>query len=228
VPYRRGRTSIPGHQHMSAFFSDGPELSPWAATTDSQPGTRGIHRIVRLALACGVAAAGLCLILGMTALAITVGSPGPSSDSPDDAVAAFRQVSNDGGSQPRVSRSPAGTSRAHHRARHGGPVVATRAGRTIARAHGATQPVHARFSVAGPGAWGLSWTFRCPAGRTGHLVIQEFSKKPGKQAEFDRSGRTGRGTIWLFRDPGYHSLIVTSNCPWAVRVVLARGPAPRS
>ena len=201
MPYRRGRTSIPGREFVSAFFSDAPEFSPWTKEAGGQLSPRG-HRAVRLALACGFAAAGLCLVLGMTALALAVGSS-DQPGAPDDAIAA-RAVSSTSHATP----SP-----------HPPKVTATRAGRTIASLQGTTGTAHAQFGVSKPGTWGLSWSSRCPGGRPGHLVVRETTPGSDTTAEVDVSGR---GTVWTFRDAGEHSLTVTSDCPWALQVVLPR------
>lgn len=224
MPYRRGHSPIPGREHVSAFFSDFPEPPPWPSAEGNGSGLGGIHRVMRLVLACGFVAAGLCLVLGMTTLAVTMGSPGHRPGSPDDAAAAVRQVSNDTAPRVHASRQAAGSGSASRDA-HGGRNTATRAGRTIASLHGTRGPAHARFVVTGPGAWGVSWSFSCPAGRTGHLVVRETSSGSDARVEIDGSGRTGGGTTWNFRDPGDHSLVITSVCPWALRVVLPRAVA---
>ena len=221
MPYRRGRTSIPGRQHISAFFSDGPELSPWAATLKAaRHGRDSPDRATgpRMRGRRGRAVPGT----RDDGISVTLGSPGSSSDGPDDAAAAMRQVSNDTAPRAHASRSAAGPA-ALIKARHGGPDHHG-AGWAYDRQPARREPARAR-AVRGcrAGGLGVSWTSSCRAGRRGHLVVQE-SPEARHQVEIDRSGRTGGGTIWLFRDPGYAFPDITSTAHGPCSVVLRDSP----
>src|SRR5690242_16158035 len=224
VLHPRARTSVPAHGHLSQFFSETPEEPPWPSPGSLRTGIPGAHRLMRLAVAGGVVAAGLCLVLGMLVLVVTVGSSGGVPAEPDSAAGSVRQVSN-------VHRT--GSPHPSHRPRevHG---ALTPAGRTIAAFHGANQPAHADFKVSSPGTWGLQWAFACrdgrsdpsgrdggsgQAGRTGSLVVTEIGRASRDNVEIDASGRTGRGATWAFRDAGDHSLAIVSNCSWSIRIV---------
>jgi hypothetical protein len=216
VLHPRARASIPGHEHVSAFFSDAAE-PPARPAPAAYLGLRGIHRVMRLVLASGVAAAGLCLILGLTALAATLGTSQEAAD-PDNMAAAVKPVSNDG--TPGTSASPPAASRTSD-----GQRTPPRAGRTIASLHGAGRPMRTHFRVGRPGTWGMAWRFTCIAGHTGHLIVKEGPGVSRSHVEIDASGRAGTGTTWNSLDPGRHSLTVVSDCSWSLRLMLPKPAA---
>lgn len=209
VLHPRARTSVSGPKHVS---TSGP------AGASSEP---GFHRAVRLALAAGVVAAGLCLVLGMTVLAVTIGSSAAVPADPDAVGRAFQPVSNQG------TAARPGSSSSHHETRFHRAALPL-AGRTVTTVHGgATAPSRAVFPVATPGTWGLSWILRCRVGATGHLIVTEGTGPSPYAFEIDASGRSARGTSWHIRDPGRHSLTITSTCSWSIRIVLAKTAADR-
>ena len=172
---------------------------------------------MRLVLASGLAAAGLCLILGLTALAATLGTGQDAAD-PGNMAAAVKPVSNDG--TPGTSASPPAASRTSDDQRTPRP-----AGRTIASLHGAGQPMRTHFRIGRPGAWGMAWRFTCIAGHTGHLIVREGPGVSRSNVEFDASGRAGGGTTWNILDPGRHSLTIVSDCSWSLRLMLPKSAA---
>ena len=235
VPYRRGRTSHSRPSSTSARSSlTDPELSAWAARRTGMARHARDSPDVRLVLACGFAAAGLCLVLGMTTLAdhdritrffvlIVL----------DDAAAAFRQVSNDPSAasarlatRPRVPPGLIASKPAT-----AGRIITTRTGRTIASLHGATAArARALQRSQGQGPGGCHGPSSCRGRPRPDIWSSRNSpSRPGKPGpRFDRSGRTGGGTAWLLRDPGDHSLIVTSTAHGPCSVVLrakSRTPA---
>lgn len=174
---------------------------------------------MRLALASGLAAAGLCLILGLTALAATLGTSKEPAD-PNNMVAAVKPVSNDG--TPGTSASPPaapGTS--------GDQRAQPHPGRTIASLHGAGRTTRTHFQIGRPGTWGMAWRFTCVAGHTGHLIVKERPGVSGSNVGIGASGRAGAGTTWNIRDPGRHSLTIRSDCSWSLRLFLPRSAAVR-
>jgi len=189
-----------------------PDLFRWLKLTGDPPGLPGVHRALRLVIAAGTAAAGVCLVLGMTALVVKMGSEGVSGSADSGPISA-RQASN-----LTAGHGPARPSDPPNTAPHwiAGPVVASFRGARLAR--------RAEFHIAGRGAWGLSWSFRCVAGRSGSLLVTGSAKLTGYDLEIDASGPAGRGITWYTTDPGNHSLDIISDCSWAVRVVLPRLP----
>jgi hypothetical protein len=175
--------------------------------------------VLRLVLASGLAAAGLCLILGLTALAATLGTGQEAAD-PDNMVAAVKPVGNEG--TPGTSASPSAAS-----GTSGDLRTPPLAGRTIASLHGAGRPMRTHFQVGRPGTWGMAWGFRCIAGHTGHLIVKERRGVSGSNVDIDASGRTGAGTTWNVLDPGRHSLTIMSGCSWSLRLVLPKSAAAR-
>jgi len=197
--------------HLRARASrPGRDLFPWPSAA-GRSRTRPIHRLVRLALAGGLAAAGLCLILGLTALAATLGrgskAPGPG------AMAAAVKPPGDNAGHGTPGPPP------------GRQATPPLGGRTIASLHGNGGQASAGFLVGRPGTWGIAWSFTCSPGHTGQLTVRE---KPGASAGDTRlsaSGRRGAGTTWTVLDPGHHFLTITADCPWSLRLML---PAARS
>ncbi len=214
----RARTSVSGPRHVRLSAPGWPGLAPWSAAAASSP--PAIRRGVRLVLAAGVAAAGVCLILGMTMLAATVGTSGSGSADSDAASRVIRPVSDE--SAPAAPRqAPGGTSTRRHDA---APPLA---GRTIAYFYGASRPARAHLRIATPGSWGLMWAFRCQGRMTGHLLVTERANTAGDGIVIEASGRTGDGTTWAVRDPGGHSLAILSDCPWSIRIALPTALAGR-
>jgi len=191
-----------------------PDLFRRLDLTGDRPGVPGLHRALRLVIAAGTAAAGVCLVLGMTALVVKMG--GGVSGSADSWPVTARQASN-----LTVGDGPA---------RPAGPPNAPPhwiAGQVVAYFRGARLAKHAEFRIVGRGTWGLSWSFRCVAGRSGRLVVTGIAKLTGYDLEIDASGPAGHGITWYTADPGNHSLDIISACSWAVRVVLPRRPSHR-
>ncbi len=211
----RTRTSVSGPRHvrLSARGWPWPVPSPIPAAGASGLPAR-FHRAVRLALAAGVVAAGLCLVLGMTVLAVTIGARGRVPADPEAVGRAVQPVSSYRTAAKPGSSSGPGEAQGEH-------ASLPLAGRTVAAFHGASQPSRAVFHVAKPGTWGLAWTLRCRGGTTGHLIVAEGAGPSAYAIEIDASERSGGGTSWYVRDPGRHSLAITSTCSWSVRIVLA-------
>src|SRR5579871_5186048 len=111
------------------------------------------HRLVRLLVTAGSAAAGLCLVIGLIALMVALGArqhvwPRASSHltrSPGNG----RRDGNGGGN---------GNGNGHVRAV--GRALTGRGGRR-----------GREVRVDRQSRWGLAWSFRCPAGRTGAFTV---------------------------------------------------------
>ena len=166
---------------------------------------RAVHRSLRLVIATGIAAAGLCLVIGLTALAVKIGAPagpGHPGAGPD---AIGLSASHDGLHRP---ASPGGRRRT--------PRV-----RTVHVYRGTGRGQRGPFLIGKPGTWGLSWAFSCGAGHDGQFVATGRSRAAGHDIAVAASGPAGHGITWASSDPGRHVLTVNSRCAWAIRVVLA-------
>jgi hypothetical protein len=108
---------------------------------------------------------------------------------------------------------------------HGRPGNRVLIGRTLAIYRGASPVSRRHFQITGTGNWGISWEFSCPAGQHGAFTIttDAASGSDGRE-RIGTSGSAGHGIYWHSSDPGHHLILITSSCPWTVRVVLARRP----
>jgi hypothetical protein len=107
---------------------------------------------------------------------------------------------------------------------HGHPGDRVLVGRTLATYRGAGTVSRRHFQVSGPGNWGISWEFSCPAGQHGSFTIKTDDDDADGRERVSTSGSAGHGIYWYYSDPGSHLILVSSSCPWTVRVVLARPP----
>ena len=158
------------------------------------PSRSSLGRALRLIATAGTAAGGMCLVLAMVAWVAMRGAPHPAAPGP---------------------ASSGATS-------HASPSDRSLIWRTIATYRGAGPVNRRQFQVSRPGNWGISWEFRCPAGRRATFSIRANDGDSDQRARVDTGGSAGRGIYWNTGDPGDHSLLVTSRCPWTVRVVLPR------
>jgi hypothetical protein len=181
----------------------------------SAPSRPVIHRVLRLVIAAGTAATGICLVLALTVLVVQLGAAGiPHTASSRQIVAA--QSRDTRASQ----RGPAPTASASTGGRWiAGPAIASFQGTGPAR--------HEHFAISSMGVWGLSWSYSCSA-RPGHFQLTAKGTTIGYDVDLDVAGPSGRGITWSSRDAGAHSLDVSSDCSWTARVVLPRKPGRSS
>jgi hypothetical protein len=178
---------------------DGGSNDP-AAGFGSPPRSSAV-RALRLVMAAGAAAAGLCLVLAMIALAVTIGGANIAGTVSDHAP----------------KRHHGGTTSPAQPRPHPGPAIVVYQGSGSGK--------HGPFDIKAPGTWGLGWTFRCPAGLQDGFSVGEIGSgqnTAGKDIEISASGPAGSGLSWDPGDPGRHSLIVVSDCPWTIRIRLPR------
>jgi hypothetical protein len=175
----------------------------------SAPGRPAVHRALRLVIAAGTAAAGVCLVLAMTVLAVQLGAAGVTRAASGRPIVA---------AQSGNSEAPAGPARSSI----AGSAIATFRGTGPARNH--------RFAVREPGSWGLSWLFSCPSGQPGRFRLTAKGAATGQDVVLDVAGPAGRGVTWKTRDAGIHSLDVSTSCSWTASVILpkAAGRPPAS
>lgn len=216
--HRGAHASVPGPQPVSMSAPGWPRSLPSPGPVTGVPSVPGLHRAIRLALAAGVGAAGVCLVLGMTVLAVTVGTSGAGPAIPDAAGRVVQPVSKDSTPARPASSSAGGSARREHATL---PLV----GRTVAYFHGSDQPSRAAFRIPEPGTWGLSWVLRCQGGKTGHLIVTEGTSASPNDVGVEASGRSDGGTSWYVRDPGRHWIAIRSSCSWSVAIVLTKAAA---
>jgi hypothetical protein len=161
------------------------------------------HRLVRLLLTAGGAAAGMCLVVGLVTLMVALGAPHHQAPRAAGQFGGHSGESraNGGGAGRKVGRTVAAVSG------HGG-----RLGREI--------PVHEQT------VWGLAWSFHCPPGRSGEFTVRDSDHAAGNRVDFTASG-AHRAGLWWVRARTFRVLHIVSGCPWHARVVLpAEAPHP--
>jgi len=211
VLHSRARSSGSGLAKISLPSPGWRDSFRWPELAASAPSRPAVHRALRLAIATGTAAAGVCLVLAMTVLVVRLGAAGVAPTASSSPIAASQSGESDasrGGPWPAAS----------------GTASPWMAGPAIASFRGTGPVRHAHFAVSSPGTWGLSWAFSCPAQRPGNLRLTAKGTVSGDDVELDVPGPTGRGITWNSRDAGGHFLDVSSDCSWTARVVLPKPP----
>ena len=151
------------------------------------------HRVLRLIMAVGAVAVGLCVVLAMVALVARLG------DSPARTVA---KTSSLGSSYPRTADADPGRT----------------ADVTLARFFGGGSGERA-FMLRTPGRIAVAWSYRCRPGRPARFVLGEALVPAGLGLDQDRTGLRGAGRTMLTEHAGRHVLVVVSDCAWAIRVL---------
>jgi hypothetical protein len=150
------------------------------------------RRALRLFVAAGTCAAGLCLVIG--AIVLVISAVGPSKAAP---VAA--------------------TSAAGARAAKAGP-PAHRPDRVIAAFAGYGDRTSRSFRVDKAAAWQIQWSYRCPANRHAGLLVVGVADPGAAGAAISQNGTGGRGVTSVSRDGPAHQLVVISSCSWTMKV----------
>jgi hypothetical protein len=185
----------------------------------------GPHRILRLAVVVGLAGAGFCLVLALIGLVVAMGSSGGSQAEQKDSAAGPRasgenwRTSADYRSDRTGSEDHDGGSLPGTGARQARRFLA---GATLDQFRGSGPVKRHKFQVSKPGDWGISWTFTCRAITAGSFTMSESGGNVTNGIELSASGPRGRGISWHLHDPGHHFLVIDSDCPWVVKVVLPR------
>ena len=177
------------------------------ATATGRPPVPGPHRALRLVIAAGIAAAGLCLVIGLTALVVKIGGrTGPGQP------IAVPEAIDPSGSHDRLPlpMAPRGQDESHQL-------------KTVHLYRGPGRGRRGRrgpFRIGRPGTWGLSWAFSCGTDHNGQFIATGHSPVTGTDIAVAASGPSGHGITWASSDPGRHVLTVNSRCTWTIRVVL--------
>lgn len=177
------------------------------------------QRALRLLVAAGIAAAGLCLVIGAVALVAATGAPSRGATLTPTAhqSAALRsdQAGAGGGRAGATNRSRASTAAAS-RTDSGGSSPARPA--LLLGLAGDGSEVTRRFRLVGPGSWQLSWSYhdcRGPGPRRTAFLVTDGS---ATGIDLAGSGPAGHGATSAYADPGWHHLVIRSGCSWAIRV----------
>lgn len=175
------------------------------------------QRVLRLFIAAGTGAAGLCLVIGSVALVASAGGRPRSTT-----VTSASHLSPARPSPARLSParlSPARTAHGGSTPGLHGPRLSSAHGRTILSSAGRGAGTSRRFTISGTGTWQLKWSYYdCSAqGGKGEFVVTETGTVPG--ASLSEFGTAGHGTAWAYRDKGSHHLVIRSECAWRIAVV---------
>lgn len=162
------------------------------------------NRLLRLLIAAGSAAAGMCVVVALVTLVITLG-------------AHARKL-------PLAAASASGRTR-----QDSGRGTGLTVGRTVATLTGNGGPDRHTVRVQARATWGLAWSFRCPPGRSGTFTVRADGPARTSRVTITASGRHERGMWWDFGDPGLRLLRVRSTCPWHASIVRpGASPTPSS
>ena len=205
VRHYRTRRSVLGERPPRLLRSGGSHAGPpGQAAARDDPWRSPLRRRLRLIGAVGTAAGGMCLVLAMVALVATMTGTGVP-----------RRASSSVSGHP--SSHPGQPS--HRPESQAGHLLV---GRTLAVYRGAGARKRSSFQLTRRGAWGISWGFTCPASHHGTFLMTEGGPGEKQDDQVDARGPAGHGVFWDTSDPGGHTLVVSSDCPWTVRVVLPR------
>ncbi len=161
-------------------------------------GLTTLHRVLRLIMAIGAVAVGLCVVLTMVALVVSFGGI------PAKNVATSKNLPLAG---PAYRPGPA--------ARDLDPALAREV--TIDVYQGSGSAVRGPFQLPRPGRVGLAWSYACPADRAGDFILGQTG--PAASGVVVRStGRTDRGVSRIGAAGGWHVLVIVSDCRWTIRV----------
>jgi hypothetical protein len=190
---------------------------PWQAADQEQdlpfsgsPRPR-LHRSLRLIIAAGTAAAGLCLVIGSVAMVAAAGgtkarSTASSGRDPGPGVPAS-------GHLPRGITGGTGSG---HGTDQGGK-SSYRVGRTLDKFQGTGSGERGKFNIPEPGLWGIAWSYSCPQ-TPGTFVLGQTNVWLTYSIDVNVHGAAGHGLTWI-TSAGRHSLVIVSGCTWQLRVV---------
>ena len=170
------------------------------------------RRVLRLCIAAGTGAAGLCLVIGSVALVASAGGRPRSTTVTSASHLSPARLSPGRQSPARMPHS--GSRPGSHGAR-----LSSAPGRTILSSAGRGAETSRRFTISGTGTWQLKWSYYdCSAlDGKGDFVVTETGTVPG--ASLSEFGAAGHGTAWAYRDKGSHHLVIRSECAWRIAVV---------
>ncbi len=155
-----------------------------------------VHRALRLFVAGGTWAAGLCLVIGVIVLVISTASP-----------SRLDQAAATSSTGLKADRTDAAAARARH-------VIGAFAG------YGDRSTRSFRIDDARP--WLLQWAYTCPARLHAGLLVVEVANPGAVGATVSQSGAGGRGATPINPDGPSHHLVVISTCSWTLKVTQTR------
>ncbi len=183
-----------------------------------------LHRTLRLIIAVGTVAAGLCLVIGMVAMVAEAGAAKGTTAASSHADRQPAPGSSSTGQAPPGKIGPVGHGAGTHRTSR--PTPEYPLGRTLASYRGAGSGERGRFMIPRPGVWGIAWQYRCQAGQPGSFALGQTNAGLGQAMDVYSNGQGGHGLFWI-RSAGQHSLVVISGCAWDLRVVEPKPAAGR-
>jgi hypothetical protein len=163
---------------------------------DVMPMRAHAQRALRLFIATGTWAAGLCLVVGSVALVAE--TTGPANET---------HVATAAGEHPLRPGELTGNQ---------GPAALART------FQGTGNRTTSQFTVAPHRQWELHWSYACPAATpAGHLLIREGGAG-NAGVSVSATGRAGAGSTSAYARAAAHYLVVIANCTWTIRVTGSR------
>jgi hypothetical protein len=157
------------------------------------------HRALRLFVAAGTWAAGLCLILASVALVAAAAGPARATHLSPTA-GHYRLSSGRLGGQAGAQQ----------------PTAPLDVLRTFS---GTGNLITSKFTVAARGRWELRWSYRCTATAPGGRLVIREGNAANSGVSVDAAGAEAQGSTWAYSDAGSHYLVVVSSCAWTAKVL---------
>jgi hypothetical protein len=154
------------------------------------------HRALRLFVAGGTWAAGLCLVIGVIVLVVSTASPSRLDPTAATSSARGKTVRGDG--------------------------PAARSLRVIGAFAGYGDRSTRSFRIDDTRPWLLRWSYTCPARLHAGLLVVEVANPGAVGATVSRSGAGGGGVTSINPDGPSHHLVVISTCSWTLKVTQTR------
>ncbi len=153
------------------------------------------HRALRLIMAVGAVAVGMCVVLAMVALVVRLGGNPARNVAKTSDIGAAYPLPRDLSGQPPAA--------------------------TLARYQGEGSGERA-FMLRMPGHIVLAWSYQCPVGRAARFTFGQALVPADVGLDQYRTERIGSGTMELSEDAGRHVLVVVSDCRWTISLVQHR------
>lgn len=171
------------------------------------------HRALRVFVAAGSCAAGLCLLIG--SIVLVAAAADNDRGQPARAAADQTRLATGPGRAGQLAAGRAAKAAARDRRRPGAYRVVTA---FSGRGNQTTRPFRLRPHLR----WELRWTYNCPAAAVGQLIVEAAGGTEAAGASIYQTGIGGTGSTWLNTGGPKHSLVVISTCSWTMKAVQAR------
>lgn len=167
--------------------------APFALSTHTR---QQVHRALRLFVAVGTWAAGLCLVIGVIVLVVSTASPGKLDPTAVTSRASTKAVRAD--------------------------APAARSVRVIGAFAGYGDRTSRSFRIDDARPWQLQWSYTCPVKLHVGLLVVKVANPGAVGATISQSGAGGRGATSISPDGPIHHLVVISSCSWTMKVTQNR------